>query len=80
MDFFITVCIAEVGDFIAGPAPAEMLIRKVIIKLPNSFLGKVKPRTKAAMLLQLMFQCPAPILAMHCCRLLFVIKLFYSGL
>ena len=62
----ITVCINEVGEFIAGPAPVEMLIRNVIMKLPKSSLGKVQPQTVAAMLLLYKFQCPAPILAMHC--------------
>jgi hypothetical protein len=62
----LTVCIAEAGEFVAGPAPVEMLIRKVIMKLPKSSLERVKPQTEVAILLLQKFQCPAPILAMQC--------------
>ena len=43
LKFRLTVCINEVGEFIAGPAPVEISNRRVMIKLPKGFLGKVQP-------------------------------------
>ena len=59
-NWHVAFCIAEVRGFHCWSCPVVMIKRKMIIKLPKSYLERVPPQTKADSDLQPKLVCPAP--------------------